>query len=145
MSYEIRNTPPNQRQTTLSPLLAAKSIGANPNLCPFGCPDDDLDEHGYCFHLIGFTNDKKRIELMKRLPNGYTAVQVPYTVKRLGPKHVKRIYQYDRVLPTDELRQISVSWRVYRNIERPVEFFQEDIQVPDEDLDEDAEELVETE
>lgn len=27
------------------------------NHCPFGCTEADLDSHGYCDHLIGFTND----------------------------------------------------------------------------------------
>ncbi len=25
--------------------------------CPFGCKGPKLDEHGYCRHLLGFTND----------------------------------------------------------------------------------------
>ncbi len=27
------------------------------NHCPFGCPDHNLDELGYCEHLLGFTSD----------------------------------------------------------------------------------------
>lgn len=27
------------------------------NHCPFGCPDENLDELGYCEHLVGFTSD----------------------------------------------------------------------------------------
>lgn len=31
--------------------------------CPFGCVHGaDLDEYGYCRHLVGFTNDKKTYE-----------------------------------------------------------------------------------
>lgn len=36
------------------------------NLCPFGCEDDQLDEWGYCRHLVGFTNDNKIMELRQR-------------------------------------------------------------------------------
>jgi hypothetical protein len=32
------------------------------NHCPFGCGDSDLDSHGYCDHLIGFTNDGQTFE-----------------------------------------------------------------------------------
>ena len=33
-----------------------KNIGAVKNHCPYGCTADVLDEHGYCHHLVGFTN-----------------------------------------------------------------------------------------
>jgi hypothetical protein len=36
-----------------------KNIGAVKNHCPFGCPDSEMDEHGYCKHLVGFTNGSK--------------------------------------------------------------------------------------
>lgn len=36
-----------------------KNIGAVKNHCPFGCPNESLDEHGYCEHLVGFTNGSK--------------------------------------------------------------------------------------
>ena len=26
------------------------------NFCPFGCGSHELDNHGYCAHLVGFTN-----------------------------------------------------------------------------------------
>lgn len=137
--------------------MAAKFAGVNKNWCPFGCPDDELDEYGYCYHLIGFTNDKKRIELMKRLKKtddkgkevdtGHVAIQVPYTTQRLGPKHIKKVYQYERARPGDQFVQISTSWRVYRNIPRPEDFPEEEIQVANDDVDdtEEAEELVEAE
>lgn len=32
------------------------------NHCPFGCMEGDLDSHGYCDHLIGFTNDGMTFE-----------------------------------------------------------------------------------
>lgn len=42
----------------LSPLMYAKSktkSGNKVNACPFGCVDRQLDQHGYCRHLVGFT------------------------------------------------------------------------------------------
>lgn len=36
------------------------------NYCPCGCTLEDLDEHGYCDHLVGFTNDKKKYEALIR-------------------------------------------------------------------------------
>lgn len=36
-----------------------KNMGAIKNHCPFGCSMEQLDEHGYCQHLIGFTNGSK--------------------------------------------------------------------------------------
>lgn len=42
----------------LTPLMAAKaaSKGDVVNFCPYGCEDHQLDENGYCGHLIGFVN-----------------------------------------------------------------------------------------
>lgn len=34
-------------------------VNARPNLCPFGCADTQLDDHGYCHHLVGFTDGTK--------------------------------------------------------------------------------------
>lgn len=47
------------RQTTESPADIK-------NLCPFGCTEERLDENGYCRHLVGFTDDRKRVELRTR-------------------------------------------------------------------------------
>ena len=35
--------------------MAEKPAKAPDNHCPFGCRTPELDEHGYCRHLIGFT------------------------------------------------------------------------------------------
>lgn len=39
--------------------------GGPPNLCPFGCTDRELDQHGYCRHLYGFTEDGHTVEVME--------------------------------------------------------------------------------
>jgi hypothetical protein len=43
----------------------SKALGQVDNHCPFGCSMGDLDEYGYCGHLVGFTNDGKVIETVQ--------------------------------------------------------------------------------
>lgn len=38
------------------------AAGSLINLCPFGCEDYELDERGYCHHLIGFAIDENAKE-----------------------------------------------------------------------------------
>lgn len=44
------------------------------NHCPFGCKTADLEDHGYCHHLLGFTNDRDTYEpvnvLYRRMEDG---------------------------------------------------------------------------
>lgn len=35
------------------------------NHCPLGCGKDQLDERGYCCHLVGFTNQGKKLERLQ--------------------------------------------------------------------------------
>lgn len=35
------------------------TLGNVSNYCPFGCRLEDLDENGYCEHLVGFTNQPR--------------------------------------------------------------------------------------
>lgn len=93
---------PNQRKQTLSPLMRLKqttTTGEKVNVCPFGCTADDIDEHGYCCHLVGFTNDGRTMEPMKLNEQGKRFVH--------GAKK-------EPVLASDQLVQITVSSRVYR-------------------------------
>jgi hypothetical protein len=50
---------PDQREEAL-----AKGLECH---CPFGCALEDCDEHGYCKHLKGFTNDRKFFETIQPL------------------------------------------------------------------------------
>jgi hypothetical protein len=61
------------------------------NHCPFGCRDDQLDAHGYCRHLIGWTEDGRTFEL------------------RVNPAQRQPILGTDRIVTT------GVSARVYRD------------------------------
>jgi hypothetical protein len=78
------------------------------NACPFGCLDENLDEHGYCCHLVGFTNDKKLMEPMVLDWRGKRVVQVPF--------HMDRGKKIPDLLPIPrgaKLVPIAISYRVY--------------------------------
>lgn len=54
-----RTMGPMQRRANFSPLMTAlnrRQQGEIINFCPFGCEESDLDENGYCGHLVGFYN-----------------------------------------------------------------------------------------
>lgn len=54
------------------------AIGTNAdavNYCPFNCHESELEEHGYCCHLIGFTNDGKIMEPITYNEKGQIAVR----------------------------------------------------------------------
>lgn len=52
----------NERATSAHQEARAALSKTAANHCPFGCQAGDLDDHGYCFHLMGFTDDKKTYE-----------------------------------------------------------------------------------
>lgn len=52
----------------LARMEAQKKLGGPQNLCPFGCTR--LDINGYCRHLVGWTQDGKRIEVRERTERG---------------------------------------------------------------------------
>jgi hypothetical protein len=69
-----RSTNPQQRRANLSPLmhrLTTRATGEVVNFCPFGCADDQLDENGYCGHLVGFYNGGQTFE--PRVPQKVSA------------------------------------------------------------------------
>src|SRR5260370_40383744 len=68
-----REMGPMRRRDTRSDLVKAQAAaldGEKVNFCPFKCAPEELDEHGYCRHLVGFTNDKKTFEPMVRVKRG---------------------------------------------------------------------------
>lgn len=86
---------------------AGSTNGDKVNACPFGCTMEDLDDNGYCDHLVGFTNDGKTLEPMILDPKtGKRIVRVP--LKDGKPQLLP-------VLKGDQLEPISVSSRVYRD------------------------------
>jgi hypothetical protein len=96
---------PQDRRNALSPLIRAmysNTRGEKLNFCPHGCRDDELDENGYCRHLVGFTNDPK--------PGG---VMEPMVVNDKG-RRVVMGGSPQKVLKGDTFVQITCSYRVYR-------------------------------
>lgn len=97
---------PQLRKDNLSELMIAKgkaSQGEVVNFCPFGCETEDLDDNGYCRHLVGFSNDGKSFEAM-------------VTDQKTG----RRSVMGSRVAPVekgDKLVRITVSSRVYRDVD----------------------------
>ncbi len=91
------------KKANLSPLMKAKRgllTGQVANLCPFGCSDGHLDDYGYCFHLVGFSNDKKTYEPLVS-KNGRRSNE--------GKKK-------EQVKKADKLLRITTSYRVYRDV-----------------------------
>jgi hypothetical protein len=130
-----RDIGPQRRRDTRSDLMKAQSAaldGEKVNFCPFGCTSDELDEHGYCRHLIGFTNDKKNFEPMVRVKRGRRMVKVrkegtgeyvqDFEEDDEGYQHMVREEVMkpvlEPVLPADKLVQITISYRVYRDAPR---------------------------
>lgn len=93
-----------QPNANLSPLMKAKkkaSEGEKVNFCPFGCQEEDLDDHGYCNHLAGFT-----------LPDD----QKTYEPMVMDPQKEKRVVDGRRKLPVPKnakLERITTCYRVY--------------------------------
>lgn len=111
---------------TRSELMKAKekAMSGKVNACPFGCDFKHLDEHGYCKHLIGFSNDRRTFEPMVRDQQNRRRLVRPKM------KTVQEVAEYDddgkpvmadvrepmldKILPGDVLVRISTSYRVYR-------------------------------
>lgn len=86
-----------------SPLMKRKArllSGHVANVCPFGCENQHLDDNGYCFHLVGFTNDKKTLEPLVTIKG-----------RRVNDSRKKEL-----VRKTDKLMRITTSYRVYRDV-----------------------------
>lgn len=106
---------PQNRRANLSPLMQAKlraSLGEKVNFCPFGCGTHDLDEQGYCRHLVGFTTDGKSMEPLAEVDRFGNPVATPGagTRKVLGTRTTP-------VPQGAKLERITVSYRVY--VEEP--------------------------
>jgi hypothetical protein len=105
-----RSIGPQERKANLSRLMVSlgrASAGEKVNFCPFGCQLEDLDDLGFCYHVIGFTipGTEKFYEPLKDPDAG-------------GRRIVDGTAKFP-VLKTDQLERITCSCRVYRDIPRP--------------------------
>lgn len=72
-----RTTTVSRREANHSPLMKAlsrRNANGIPNFCPFGCETKNLDDNGYCHHLIGFTNGGSTYEPRMPVGNGRAVV-----------------------------------------------------------------------
>lgn len=121
----------NKEKRILSPLMLAKKNAKNGqkvNACPFGCTVAQLDEVGFCKHVVGITlpGDQTRFEPMIRR-RGRRVVQVDRERIPTGdmngdgePEFEWGPPRYEKVQPGDVLVRITSSARVYReNVPEP--------------------------
>lgn len=90
------------------------------NRCPCGCQPEDLDEYGYCHHLVGFTNDGKSFDVLEPLPD-FRGNRVVNGRKR-GQVDRKRhlLVNPEELSKEGTIRKMWVSARVYdRDAKRP--------------------------
>ena len=98
------------RKANLSDLMVARSkasLGEKVNFCPFGCADEQIDDKGYCPHLVGFTTDGKAMEPVVQMTPDFEGASTYVAV--LGSRR-------ELVRKDDELVRITVSSRVYRKV-----------------------------
>ncbi len=128
------------RKQDMSPLMKAQALakGEKVNFCPFGCSLEVLDEHGYCRHLIGFTNEfttsaQNKVSVLpgagyepmvRRL--GKRIVQIPgrkVMSKTVDPEDKEPEWEWvpdplPKISPDDILERITTSCRVYRDVDK---------------------------
>lgn len=105
-----------------SDLMKAKAKtlnGEKVNACPFGCTVAQLDENGYCHHLVGFTNDGKTYEPMRKVGDRrvvqVTTKEVREEIDPEDGTPVKIMEPVPELVQNgDVLVPITVSSRVYR-------------------------------
>lgn len=114
---------PDIRQDPRSPLMRAKAkaaeAGGKANACPYGCTTEDIDENGYCDHLIGFSTDQKTYEpLILDNRTGRRNVQVPMVDSGKKGRDDQGEFPILKPQPVpipkgSTLIQITTSYRVY--------------------------------
>ncbi len=115
---DVKDRAKGEHLSSLMRLKAKAKVGEKVNVCPFGCDVRHLDDHGYCRHLVGTTDDaSKGYEPMVRDKDGRRATKVEMVPDEdmagedglpvLRPK-------LEPVLPDDKLVRVTTSYRVYR-------------------------------
>jgi len=99
------------------------------NYCPLGCVAEELDEYGYCHHLVGFTADRKTLEPIAplyRTMNDGTPFNTGFkTVTGSQPCQEGDLFiNPERPQVVHGITHMAKAWvsdRVYRRRERPAE------------------------
>ena len=108
---------PQPRQANHSPLMQAKAdanrTGKVANACPFGCRDNELDDFGYCYHLVGFTRPH---DADVRPTHYEPMVETPGDL--MGRKQIDG-RQHLPLRRGDKLVRTTNGDRVYRDVEPP--------------------------
>ncbi len=122
---EIMGVAQREKKEHLTPLMRAKAkagAGVRINACPYGCNLKDLDDHGYCRHLIGFTlpGDETRYEPMVRADRRRRVKVEMVEDPSEGLDEDGRpmlMPKYPLVKETDKLVRATVCARVYRDVD----------------------------
>lgn len=95
--------------------ILAANHGEVINACPFGCQDEELDEHGRCYHRIGVSPDGEHIEPEVIREDGKVVVRPAYEVRKGKRRPKLELVDKGR----HELVRVTTSYLVYENRERP--------------------------
>lgn len=106
--FKRENDPQVDQRSALLRAIS-KARGRVVNACPYGCQDEELDQSGYCHHLIGFTlrGNDRMFHPIKHRPNRDGTPSEFVFSDGSDPQYV---------LPTDHLEPGSGSARVYRKV-----------------------------
>lgn len=97
------------------------------NYCPFACAMEDLDEYGYCHHLMGFTNDRVTFEKTGKLYR-HNDDGIPYDTGQKITSGSTPCQRGDIFINPERPQIVNgavnmakawVSDRVYRNVPKP--------------------------
>ncbi len=93
--------------------LMAATHGETVNPCPFGCDDDELDQHGRCFHRVGVSPDGKHIEHEVVREDGMLVMRPQYSVVVVNGKKRRVLPKVDK--KKHVLIQVTTSFLVYED------------------------------
>lgn len=116
--------PPKKDQRSKLVKSKERYAGQIVNACPFGCKDTELDEQMFCRHLVGFTDqDDPTIFYPMEYRQRYDKDGKPLVTKDGKVSKSKR-HRFvngedpQDVLKGDKLVRVSISHRVYRDVDK---------------------------
>lgn len=105
---------PMQRNPKRSPLMEAQASTTNGdivNACQFGCETEDLDDKGFCRHMVGFADPKIPGMFHPQTPRYSNDGDEVISVFTDGSNPQK-------LLQSDVQVRVTNSLRVYRDVDR---------------------------